>query len=209
MGKATVIAGGEGGLYTIKLANNREFIESEIALLEEYLPNLREVLDEQEEYLKYQELTVEEQRMAIDALIDQLEQFGPADGGDIGAVVSLHNTRRASLGRSQLTVSGPLQSAAQSHADWMRDGDVVGHTGANGSSPRQRAVAAGYVPGVVGENVTAGFPNSNSMFDSLMRSPGHRENIEWPEWTQIGVGYAYCPGGLYRHFWAVKYGVPS
>lgn len=209
MGKATVIGGGTGGLYTIKIETDRRYIDAQIERIENFLPKLEEALAEQEDVLYLQELELEAQRLTVDALIDELEQNGPPDGGDIDSVVSLHNVQRASAGLSQLTVSGALQSAAQAHANWMRDNDIGSHTGEGGSSPRQRATVSGYPPGDVGENWGLGYPNANSLFDGLMRSPGHKENILRPKWTQIGIGYAHCPGGLYRHFWVVKYGVPA
>lgn len=88
-----------------------------------------------------------------------------------------------------------LIQAARSHSDWMLSADVFSHTGAGGSSPSDRAEAAGYSFGV-GENIA--FRSTNGVLnalesvrvnhDGLFKSPGHRVNLMNPGYAVVGLG---------------------
>ena len=38
-----------------------------------------------------------------------------------------------------------------------------------------------------------------------MKSSGHRANILRPNYTHIGIGYVYCPGGKFRYYWTQNF----
>jgi hypothetical protein len=58
-------------------------------------------------------------------------------------------------------------------------------------TPSQRAHACGYpVQALFGENIAAGYPSSQSVFQGWLGSPGHRQNIERASFAAIGVGVA-------------------
>lgn len=54
-----------------------------------------------------------------------------------------------------------------------------------------------------GENIAAGYPTPQHVFDGWMESPGHRENILNPNYTYIGIGYYYKNNdeNKYEHYW--------
>lgn len=98
-----------------------------------------------------------------------------AQGDPAGQVVALVNALRASLGLSAWTVDPLLTYAAQSHATWIATTGQYSHTGEGGSTPRDRALAAGYA-GSVAENFVAG----------TGLTPGGA--VEW--WKNSGIHYA-------------------
>ncbi len=98
-----------------------------------------------------------------------------AQGDPAGQVVALVNALRASLGLPPLSVDPLLTYAAQSHANWIANTGQYGHTGEGGSTPQDRALAAGYA-GWVSENYVAG----------TGLTPGGA--VEW--WKNSGIHYA-------------------
>ena len=88
-----------------------------------------------------------------------------------------------------------LIQAARAHSDWMLSADVFSHTGSGGSTPSDRAEAAGYSYGV-GENIAYQSSSgaldvlaaTHSNHDGLFISPGHRTNLMDPGYTVIGLG---------------------
>ena len=98
-----------------------------------------------------------------------------AQGDLAGQVVALVNSLRASLGLSAWTVDPTLMAVAQNHVNWMVATGQYGHTGEGGSTPQDRALAAGYA-GSVAENWVAG---------SGMSPAGA---VDW--WRNSGIHYA-------------------
>ncbi len=89
--------------------------------------------------------------------------------------------------------------SARNHSQWMLDNDQFSHTGVDNSDPGQRMETAGYPfagswawgenigwRGTVGNPDLAGF--TSFIHDSLVRSPGHRENLMNPDFDELGVG---------------------
>jgi uncharacterized protein YkwD len=97
-----------------------------------------------------------------------------------------------------------LLDSAQGHSQWMLDTDTFSHTGAAGSTPMGRMLAAGYpflAPAAAGENIaykgTTGsynaaaytLSNHSGLFvDSGVSGRGHRVNLMDPAWREIGTG---------------------
>lgn len=106
-----------------------------------------------------------------------LSQAAPAraQGDPAGQVVALVNALRASLGLGAWTVDPLLTYAAQSQANWIAATGQYSHTGEGGSTPQDRALAAGYA-GSVSENFVAG----------TGLTPGGA--VEW--WKNSGIHYA-------------------
>ena len=118
------------------------------------------------------------------------------------------NAERKKRGLPVLSGHPALIKAARSHS---RRGAKTGHfehTGADGSSPTDRASRAGYAGGVA-ENLWRSSTKGGkgrvwkSRFQwsderelgkaaviSWMNSPGHRKNILWPDGKHIGIGVA-------------------
>ncbi len=129
-----------------------------------------------------------------------------AQSGPAYEVIRLVNDLRASLGLPAYQIDSALMAAAQSHAEWMAIGNRWSHTGAGGSSPQDRATAAGY-RGSVRENVASG---THYMPSEVVyhwgQSPGHYPTMASPQYVHIGVGYTY--NGEY-HIYVLLAGYPS
>ena len=99
------------------------------------------------------------------------------------------NEYRAAHGLPPYAMNGALMAAAQQHVDWMVANNSYGHTGAGGSTPAQRAAAAGYTGVYVWENwVSSRSPAGAVQWWSS--SPVHNEGLLLPNHTDAGVGYA-------------------
>lgn len=134
----------------------------------------------------------------------RLDPVGEArrHGVDLNAGLAAGSITAAS--KQVLAPNALLETAATKHALWMIDTDTISHTGVDGSTPYQRAVAAGYKPGLVGENIawrgTTGTMNLASYIDTqhkdLFLSAGHRANMLSDKFREIGVAQE---GGTLRY----------
>ncbi len=125
----------------------------------------------------------------------------PAATADSGAMTTLEkqafdnvNAQRTANGCAALVVDQSLQKAAHDYAVDMVQTHNFSHTSASGKSPTDRAKAAGYTRGGVGENIAMGFqgdPNGvvNNGTYGWMSSTGHRANILNCNYTRTGMGY--------------------
>ncbi|HST81247.1 MAG TPA: ricin-type beta-trefoil lectin domain protein [Kineosporiaceae bacterium] len=109
------------------------------------------------------------------------------------------NTQRTSNGCAALVIDTSLQKAAHDYAVEMVTTHHFSHTSTSGLSPTDRAKAAGYTRGGVGENAMMGFkgdPNGavNNPTYGWMSSTGHRANILNCKYTRTGMGYD--PGNI-------------
>ena len=59
-----------------------------------------------------------------------------------------------------------------------------------------------------GENLSRGSASPEQVMIEWMNSPSHRDNILFPDYTHIGVGYYYEEDFMkpYRHFWVQLFG---
>lgn len=97
--------------------------------------------------------------------------------------------------RYVLAPNADLEDAATGHSLWMLANDIFSHTGAGGSDPDVRVTAEGYVGWAVGENISwsgsTGAINLNSIIASqhrsLFLSAGHRENILFDDFYELGI----------------------
>ncbi|ARV60993.1 hypothetical protein BZZ01_22340 [Nostocales cyanobacterium HT-58-2] len=123
----------------------------------------------------------------------------------IQRVVDLTNTERQKAGLQPLKLNLNLTNTAQSHSEDMALRDFFSHTGSNGSSMGDRALATGYRFSALGENIAAGYTTPEEVIQGWMNNPGHRENILNPNYQEIGVGYynlANDTGTVnYRSYW--------
>lgn len=105
-------------------------------------------------------------------------------------VVGLVNAERAAASPrcDPLAVDGRLAAAAQGHSDDMAANDYFSHTSLNGDTLADRARAAGFTGGTLGENIAAGQRTPQDVMAAWMASAGHRANILNCDYTVIGVG---------------------
>jgi uncharacterized protein YkwD len=123
-------------------------------------------------------------------------------------VVERVNAHRAGRGLAPLAVSPTLTAAAQWKARHMAHYGYMAHDDPAPPvqrTPFERMEACGY-PGqaTTGENVAAGYDTPASVMEGWLGSPGHRENLERPEFAAIGVGVARSADGT--HYWAQDLG---
>ncbi len=52
-----------------------------------------------------------------------------------------------------------------------------------------------------GENIAAGATSPEQVVEMWMQSEGHRKNILYPDYQEMGVGYLYLPKSEYGHYW--------
>jgi len=123
-----------------------------------------------------------------------------------GKLIELVNLERAVDGIPVLQFNDKLAAAARRHAQDMAQYDYCSHDRRDGREFWQSIRASGYPTSKLAENVAAGLATPEETFESLMSSPLHWANIIDPEFTQIGVGHAVGPTGVYHHFWAQEFG---
>jgi uncharacterized protein YkwD len=121
-------------------------------------------------------------------------------------VAALTNAERAKAGCPALTLDARLGKAAQAHTDEMSRRGALAHEGANGSTPGDRATAAGYTWSAVAENIAAGQQTPADAVASWMKSPGHRQNILNCTYRHIGVGYLRRTDDRFGHYWTQMFG---
>lgn len=132
----------------------------------------------------------------------------PNDQEMAQAVLQLVNRERTSRQLQPLTMNPLLVEAAASYACEMIDGEFFSHTNPlTGEGPGQRAVKAGYAFVTLGENLAAGQHTPEQVMSDWMSSTaGHRENILYPDWKEIGIGVR--TGGPHGVYWVQEFGDP-
>jgi uncharacterized protein YkwD len=106
----------------------------------------------------------------------------------VAAFVSLANEHRIAIGLAPLAWDARVAAVAQAHSQDMVDRGFFGHTNPDGLDPFERLTAAGIGYTYAGENIAYGFPSASSVLAAWLNSPGHRANIENPNYTHHGVG---------------------
>jgi uncharacterized protein YkwD len=123
------------------------------------------------------------------------------------AVLRLVNAHRASLGLVALQTSPTLTASAVWKARHMAQYNYFSHDDPAppvARSASDRIHACGYSSPYIGENIAAGFPTPAMVMQAWLNSPGHRANIERPEFRAIGIGVAAGSGG--RIYWVQDFG---
>jgi uncharacterized protein YkwD len=115
------------------------------------------------------------------------------------------NALRAANGLAAYSPNSILMSVAQAHANYMAATGVVSHTGAGGTTPSQRLLAAGYplggdlsLGGFRSENITAGF--NKSVQEAVLEWQGdapHLNTMLSPNLREIGAGVAFSGEKVY------------
>ena len=116
----------------------------------------------------------------------------PTGGGDasiVQQILNRTNSERAAADCNPLVIYPQLASTAQAHTQDQANNNTMSHTGSNGSSPGERAAAAGYPSRFVGENVAYGYRTAEQVMNGWMNSSGHRANILRCGYKNIGIGY--------------------
>lgn len=121
-------------------------------------------------------------------------------------VICLTNRERAARGMPALAEDSHLTAAAQGHSEDMAENNYFDHTDLKGGKPWDRAEAAGYENGWVGENIAAGYGSPFAVMTGWMKSSGHCANILISRYVDIGIGVARKPGSKYGTYWTMVLG---
>ena len=108
------------------------------------------------------------------------------------------NDERTSRGISKLRLNAKLTIAANRHAQWMIDNNIMSHIGVDGNTVLDRAKQEKYYASVIGENISYGYLYVASIMASWMASGGHRRNMLSKAYTEIGVAEV-------NKYWCVVY----
>ena len=123
----------------------------------------------------------------------------------IQQVIALTNEERKRNGFKTLKWNAQLFNAAQEHSQSMAHRDFFDHR-----ELVKRVREEGYPSSFVGENISAGYSTPREVVAGWMNSPGHRNNILNPNYTEIGVGHYYLENDdgrfKYKHYWTQVFG---
>lgn len=105
-------------------------------------------------------------------------------------LVDLTNENRQNNNCPLLIVNPLLEKAAALKAQDMAEKSYFSHTSPDGYAPWHWLEQVGYAYIYAGENLAVNFSDSKDIETAWMNSPGHRQNIENPNFTQIGIASA-------------------
>ncbi|KAJ3375193.1 hypothetical protein GGF31_005915 [Allomyces arbusculus] len=132
---------------------------------------------------------------------------GGIAGIDVSSgMIGLVNAARAQFGLQPYSINADLIKSCVGHAADMAEHSVMSHTGSDGSSPADRATAAGYIWGFIAENVAEGQKTIAAVMDAWMHSQGHRDNIL--SGTAVDFAAAYARSETDDLYWVQCFGKP-
>ena len=111
-------------------------------------------------------------------------------------VLDLVNIERRKAGVKPLVLSDELMRAAVVRSQEIIK--VFSHTRTDGTSFTSIVSRHGRR---IGENIAGGYQTPEEVVDGWMHSEGHRKNILHPDFTELGVGYAYEENSQYKYYW--------
>lgn len=112
-------------------------------------------------------------------------------------IIALSNNQRKANGQTQLKESSTLDQVAALKAADMFKYDYWAHVSPTGVTPWFWYDQVDYKYIYAGENLARDFDTSSAVVTAWMNSPGHRENLLSPNYTEIGV--AVVNGDLLGH----------
>ncbi|MGB6908538.1 MAG: CAP domain-containing protein [Methyloceanibacter sp.] len=107
------------------------------------------------------------------------------------------NAFRRKHGLKPLVLDQRLNRAAAVQSQAQARRGKIGHQGADGSKPRQRAERAGYKPNLTAENVASGQKSFSQAMRGWERSPDHKRNLLLPSAEAAGIAVSYRNGRAY------------
>jgi|GEM_PF-938549 len=102
-------------------------------------------------------------------------------------LIQLTNEYRRNLGLRELIVNPRLTQAAVNKAKDLLAKQYFNHTSPTGKKFSDWVKEVNYSYFYVGENLAIDFANPQEVFDAWIKSPKHKENIERPEFQEIGI----------------------
>lgn len=124
-----------------------------------------------------------------------------AQAGDPYSLVDAVNGLRANNGLPPYQVNSILMGIAQAHSDYQAAIGQVTHTGAGGTSPRDRATSAGYGGGAtffISENIAGGTDLSvDGAISMWLGDDPHIQTMLGASYKDIGAGVSVSDGFVY------------
>ncbi len=102
-------------------------------------------------------------------------------------LVDLTNQTRQNSGLAPLNINPLLERAALLKAQDMLKNNYFAHTSPSGATPWYWFSEAGYKYQSAGENLAAGFIDTNELMQAWRNSPSHLANILNPKYKEIGM----------------------
>lgn len=132
----------------------------------------------------------------------------PAQGNAWEAdVLQRVNNERRNAGLAPVRYSAMLEQQAAAYACELIEYHFFAHVNpVTRSTLADRADEFGYAYWVIGENLAAGQTTPAKVMEDWMNSPGHRENILNPDFTELGVSVRV--GGDHDIYWVQEFGRP-
>ena len=118
-------------------------------------------------------------------------------------VIELANAERDKAGCGAVHLDTRLRTASRNHSIDMAAHGNMSHDGSDGSTPWDRAEAAGYRD-AMSENIAMGYGTADAVMTAWMNSQGHRDNILNCDAKAIGVGLARTSDGT--AYWTQMFG---
>lgn len=138
------------------------------------------------------------------ALVSPEYEARPVEPLNQQAALAQINAFRAKNGVGPLTFDArPSRAASMQSADQARRRSI-GHTGKDGSQPKDRAARAGFAARITAENVASGQKSFTDAMYYWERSARHRRNMLLPDVTAAGMGMAKADTG--RAYWTLLLG---
>lgn len=122
-------------------------------------------------------------------------------------MIRLINELRASNGLYAYRSDSRLTNAARTYSIDMGCNGASGHIGSDGSTARDRIIAAGYTPSWWGENIYWGGSTAQQAFNWWINSEPHLKNILHSRYLDIGVGVVFLQGSS-RGYFTINFGRP-
>jgi len=119
------------------------------------------------------------------------------------AIVEINTYRKANGVRPVVLDARLSRAAAMQSKDQAKRGRT-GHSGSDGSTPKDRANRAGYRAKIASENVASGQKSFSDAMYYWKKSSGHRRNLLRPNVTAAGVAMAKTQDE--RAYWTLVLG---
>jgi LysM repeat protein len=119
---------------------------------------------------------------------------GRAQGGGAYDLIAAVNQLRTSNGLAPYQINAALMASAQAHSDYQASIGSITHTGAGGTGPKDRAVAAGYGGGAtvsVSENIAGGMSMDYQRAVQMWQGDSlHLNTMLGTNYVDVGAGVA-------------------
>ena len=125
---------------------------------------------------------------------------------EFSELLRMTNAARIAVGVSQIGFDQSLGLSASDYAADMAKQNFFSHMAPDGSLLSDRMDAVGYDFAAAGENLAAGQPTAQIVFDGWMDSQGHRSNILDARFSEVGFGSYTAVKSDYSRYWVQHFG---